>query len=155
MCVVLDKTLVVYYIQGVSRQPLAKNRAFIKKLQTAFGKKLKAQRRTSNAPKQEVLADALDVTRTTISNIENGKHRVFLDQVYLAAEALGVPVTSLLPEIDAIRTSVAERVSFADDADVNPEDVKWAYEVAERVVKDGSRTKRAKTKILSRKKNGH
>lgn len=70
-----------------------------KRVQLAFGTKLKAARRSSK-PKvtQGVIAEALEMTRTSISNIENGRHRVFLDQVYAAAHRLGVPIAMLLPE---------------------------------------------------------
>ena len=56
--------------------------------------------RTTARPKvaQKALASALGVTRTSISNIENVRHRVFLDQVYAASAMLDVPLSSLLPE---------------------------------------------------------
>jgi transcriptional regulator with XRE-family HTH domain len=47
---------------------------------------------------QQSFADALGLSRTTVSNIERGTQRVFLDQVYRAAEILGKPPTHLLPE---------------------------------------------------------
>jgi transcriptional regulator with XRE-family HTH domain len=47
---------------------------------------------------QEDLGKALDVTRTSVSNIENGRHRVFLDQLYAAARVLRIPASALLPD---------------------------------------------------------
>lgn len=63
-------------------------------MQVAFGKRLKAAR--GDTP-QSVLATALGVTRSSISNIENGRHRIFLDQVFALAAALKVDVADLLP----------------------------------------------------------
>ena len=70
------------------------------RLQEAFGKRLQEARKLS-IPRcsQQDLARGLDVTRTTISNIENGRHRIFLDQVYDAARVLNVPLSNLLPEL--------------------------------------------------------
>jgi transcriptional regulator with XRE-family HTH domain len=47
---------------------------------------------------QQSFADALGLSRTTVSNIERGIQRVFLDQVYRAAEILGKRPADLLPE---------------------------------------------------------
>jgi transcriptional regulator with XRE-family HTH domain len=82
---------------------MAKNRSpakqsLSKSLQTSFGKRLQEVRMNSLPRRsQGELAEVLEVTRTTISNIEGGRHRVFLDQVYDFARALNVPVSSLLP----------------------------------------------------------
>ena len=68
------------------------------RVQKAFGKRLQTLRKGRR--NQHQLAGALDVSRTTISNIERGRHRIFLDQAYLAAKALGVPLADLLPSLD-------------------------------------------------------
>ncbi|NOT09559.1 MAG: helix-turn-helix transcriptional regulator [Gemmatimonadales bacterium] len=75
------------------------------KVQHAFGKRLRELRSLAH-PKisQDVLAETLQVSRTSISNIENGRHRVFLDQVYAAAARLGVQVHELLPPEEDIFT---------------------------------------------------
>ncbi len=52
-----------------------------------------------------MIATALEVSRTSVSNIENGRHRIFLDQVYAAARALRVPVASLLPSEEDLVSS--------------------------------------------------
>lgn len=77
---------------------------------------------------QDQLATALDVTRTSVSNIERGKHRVFLDQVYLAARALGVPVTDLLPPMEAIFPPVP--VVLQANADVTENSFRKVSEIA-------------------------
>ena len=68
------------------------------RLQRAFGKKLQ-EARERKGTLQKVLAAELSLSRTSISNIERGTHRIFLDQVYAAAHALGVEPVALLPLI--------------------------------------------------------
>jgi putative transcriptional regulator len=53
--------------------------------------------------KQDVLADALGISRTTASNIERGKQRISIDQLYCAAAVIGVSVADLLPPLEAIQ----------------------------------------------------
>jgi len=79
--------------------------AVSKRVQVAFGKRLQSQRKGRR--NQDQLAEALDLSRTTISNIERGQHRVFLDQAYLAAQALGIPLADLLPTLDQAFPAVA------------------------------------------------
>ena len=60
------------------------------------GQRLKAARRERRVA-QDAFAEAMGVSRTTASNIERGQQRVFLDQIYRAAEILGVTIDVLLP----------------------------------------------------------
>jgi transcriptional regulator with XRE-family HTH domain len=84
------------------------------RLQRIFGERLRqARRATFSSAKctQQGLAEALGVSRTTVSNMERGRHRLFLDQVYVAAQKLGLAVTDLLPgtaeifSADSLRTA--------------------------------------------------
>ena len=88
----------------MSKRRTDKGSALSQRIQVAFGDRLRAVRKASTEGRvnQDVLALALEVTRTSVSNIERGRHRVFLDQVYLAAEALGVEVIDLLPAKDEV-----------------------------------------------------
>lgn len=75
------------------------NRQLSERVGTAFGARLKRARSQASPPmSQEDLGKALDVTRTSVSNIENGRHRVFLDQLYAAARVLRIPASALLPD---------------------------------------------------------
>lgn len=51
------------------------------------------------------LAEALGVSRTTLSNIECGRQRLFVDQIYQAALHLSVPVAQLLPDVHEVVAS--------------------------------------------------
>lgn len=100
------------------------------RIQEGFGERLKAAR--GNTP-QTVLAEALGVTRSSISNIENGRHRVFLDQVYAAARTLDVDLATLLPPLNAVSDSPAIHSSGIPSSH-HPELIR----VAEKVLKKGA-----------------
>lgn len=51
---------------------------------------------------QSEFAKRMGLTRTTVSNMERGVQRIFLDQVYQAAQILNVPPGALLPPLDAM-----------------------------------------------------
>lgn len=76
-------------------------RATSERVQAGFGSRLK-QARDERKLSQTQLADALRITRTSVSNIERGQHRIFLDQVYIVARHLGVAVADLLPPLDDV-----------------------------------------------------
>jgi transcriptional regulator with XRE-family HTH domain len=58
--------------------------------------------RTQRQVTQVRLAEELGVSRTTLSNIECGRQRLFVDQVYQAALHLAVPVAQLLPDAQEV-----------------------------------------------------
>lgn len=93
------------HVGGMGKTRSAESKGMSLKVQRAFGKRLR-EVRSLVQPKisQDVLAETLQVSRTSISNIENGRHRVFLDQVYAAAARLGVQVHELLPPEEDIFT---------------------------------------------------
>ena len=91
-----------------------KNEAFVRSVSEAFGLQLKRVRKKQGW-NQDVFAEAMEVSRTTASNMECGRQRISLDQVYRAAHILKVPVTELLPPIqitnDLVRTAVDDPLS--------------------------------------------
>lgn len=101
-----------------------------KRIQIEFGKRLHEVRRASGI-KQATLARALDVSRTSISNIEGGKHRVFLDHAYQAAHALGVDLALLLPTVEQLFPPQA--VLTAADDRLAPAATRAVFEVAQDV----------------------
>jgi len=63
-----------------------------------FGRRLAAARRARNFT-QAQLAEAVKLSRASVANVEAGKQRVFLDQIYDLAFALGLSSPNeLLPE---------------------------------------------------------
>jgi len=99
-------------MRSVSRRRDDQSYELARRIQRAFGVRLQTARARKGSL-QKVLAGHLNLSRTSISNIERGTHRVFLDQVYAAAYALGVEVTDLVPTVAEIYAS--ERVHTASD----------------------------------------
>jgi transcriptional regulator with XRE-family HTH domain len=86
---------------------------------------------------QDALAVALDVSRTSISNIERGHHRVFLDQVYAAARELGVDISDLLPTMEEVFPSSELRTS--PDAMVSAQSVLTVTDLARTIQERAAR----------------
>jgi transcriptional regulator with XRE-family HTH domain len=73
------------------------------RIQRAFGERLARARAGGPKPLlQQDLANRLRLSRTSISNIERGSQNVFLVQIYLAAQILGIDAKDLLPTMDEI-----------------------------------------------------
>lgn len=115
----------------MARRRRPENEALSKRVQLAFGRRLQERRRASVGKNQETLALALDVTRTSISNIERGRHRVFLDQAYLAAKTLGVPLADLLPSVDDVFSE--NSVVLAPNAGLGQNSVMRVSEIAQSI----------------------
>lgn len=97
-----------------------------KRLQVAFGRRLQSHRK--GRLNQGALAEALDISRTSVSNIERGRHRIFLDQAYLAARALGLTLSDLLPTIDEVFATIP--VAFEKRSGVGENSVRFVSEIA-------------------------
>lgn len=114
----------------MARRRSPESSALSQRVQVAFGKRLKEARR--RAPRgrvqQDALAAALDVSRTSVSNIERGRHRIFLDQVYAAARELGVEVADLLPTLEEAFPSTP--VQAAPNTHLSPQTVLKATDLA-------------------------
>lgn len=63
---------------------------------------------------QAQLAKALDMTRSSIANLEAGRQRIPLHILVTAAEVLGVPVGSLLPELRSSQHPFLMMVDISD-----------------------------------------
>lgn len=123
----------VYIAFTMRKRRSSGDNGLAKRVQTEFGRRLKEARHSGvGRVPQEVLATALAVTRTSISNIENGRHRVFLDQVYAAAQSLKIPVAQLLPDEAEI---ALPQMSISGDADLGPSAKQQLTNIAESVVR--------------------
>lgn len=77
----------------------AKNASFsmlASSLNTAFGQRLQ-QCRHSKKMTQGVLADRAGLSRVSVANLESGRQNVTLQQVYLLAHSMDLPMASLVP----------------------------------------------------------
>jgi transcriptional regulator with XRE-family HTH domain len=84
-----------------------------RRVQRAFGARLKSVRE-AKGELQKLLGDQLCLSRTSVSNIERGTHRVFLDQAYTAAHALGVEISELLPPVSEVFAEIAVHTASDD-----------------------------------------
>ena len=73
------------------------NDATIERLCTEFGARVRAARNDAGlTPK--ALASLVGLSRSSIANVEAGRQRVPVHVIWKLADALGVPVSQLLPE---------------------------------------------------------
>jgi transcriptional regulator with XRE-family HTH domain len=116
----------------MARKRTAQSEATSRRVQSQFGRRLQETRRARETKTtQEELAEALGVTRTSVSNIERGQHRVFLDQLYVAARTLGVPITDLLPTMEEIYGD--SQIALAAGSGVGESSAQKAFEVVLRL----------------------
>lgn len=66
-------------------------------LHAALGRKIR-QRRQSSGLTQAELADRLSISRTSLTNVELGRQRLLVDQLYKMADVLNTKPHDLLPQ---------------------------------------------------------
>ena len=66
-------------------------------LYSAFGKLVQAHRRRIKGMTQEELGRRIGLSRTSVTNIEQGRHHVSLHHLFRIANALQIPPEVLLP----------------------------------------------------------
>lgn len=83
------------------------------RLYRRFGSRVRALREEKNVTQDE-LAKRVDLSRTSITNIERGRQRVLLHQMVGIAQALDADPTELIPKPEskpALRDDVARVVA--------------------------------------------
>lgn len=79
----------------------AKTREVCERIQKVFGERLKAFREQREMG-QKALAPRMQLSRTSVSNLECGLHLPSLDEVYRAAHCFGVSIETLLPAVEEV-----------------------------------------------------
>ena len=69
------------------------------RLYAAFGELVVAHRRRLGGMTQAELGRRIGLSRTSVTNIEHGRHHVSLEQIYRIAMALEVDPQALLPRV--------------------------------------------------------
>lgn len=92
-------------------------------LWSEIGSRVKSRRHELGMTQKE-LADATELSRTSIANLEAGRQRLVLDDLYAAAEVLGVDICVLLPsraertgssvEVTRLRRRIADLEGLLD-----------------------------------------
>jgi transcriptional regulator with XRE-family HTH domain len=112
------------------------------RIQREFGMRVQRERKRQGLV-QKNLAFRMGLTRVTVSSIERGCQRLFLDQVYVAAHALEVDVHILLPAVGELLS--ARPIRFVTD-DPLP---RSAHREAERIITDLTNAKALSQKTTS------
>ena len=107
----------------------AKTREICERIQRGFGERLKTLR-AQREMGQKALAPRMQLSRTSVSNLECGLHLPSLDEVYRAAHCFGVPVEALLPAVQEVFPDGA--IHTAADDPLSEEETL----VAARIVRD-------------------
>ncbi len=91
----------------------------VKRVYDELGQRIRV-RREARGLSQAKFAEHVELTRTSISNIENGRQHLPLHALYRFAEVLGCLPHDLLPDVESVRPQPIERdlVSVADREDV-------------------------------------
>jgi transcriptional regulator with XRE-family HTH domain len=113
---------------------------------SAFGRMLSEARRKRHIS-QEVLADELGLSRTSITNIEKGRQPVQLYSLYVIARLLGIDVKDLLPS-----AAVFDRPEYAKGLSVSRSE--WLENmnvVLEEVTGDNDAHRRTTSRKTARK----
>ncbi len=74
----------------------------MKNLYLTIGERIRENRIEKNL-KQSDLAERVEINRTSISNIEKGRHQPPLHLIYKISEALEIDIQKLLPALDELR----------------------------------------------------
>lgn len=83
-----------------------KKAEYERKIYQAVGKRLVSARRgRRERVTQNRLSEITGLSRAAIANIEVGRQRVAIHQLYLIAEALGIEPVTLLPALEEMRGS--------------------------------------------------
>jgi transcriptional regulator with XRE-family HTH domain len=81
-------------------------------LYAALGNLIRARRKEQKLT-QEKLAASIGISRASLANIETGRQKVLVHQIYALADALGAPVGDLLPPPDKSVATADLSVKFS------------------------------------------
>lgn len=112
-------------------------REICERIQQGFGRRLKSLRESRDMG-QKALAPKLQLSRTSVSNLECGVHLPTLSDVYRAAHLFGVTVEQLLPPVEDVFPLVS--ISSATDDPVSDQ----SYERLSELIRDVSSGQRVR-----------
>lgn len=101
----------------------AESKRIIARLYKKVGARVKLFR-NNRGLSQEDLAKSIGLTRTSINNIEHGRHKVLLDTLWFISGKLEVSPMELIPQANEVNTSVSKGFPKNTPADVK----KWLTE---------------------------
>jgi len=99
----------------------------ISKLFQFVGTRIRALR-NSKAMRQDFLATRVGLSRTSVTNIEKGRQKILLDQLYAFAQALEVEPTSLLPSMEELMNT-GRGASTIQGSSMSEKELTWVKSV--------------------------
>jgi transcriptional regulator with XRE-family HTH domain len=88
--------------------------SFSTAVNSAFGARLRTVRRSRDLSQDE-LAARMGLSRATVATIEGGKQNIQLNQMFLMARALDVPVDQLVPTLPEVEQRFARLTAIASN----------------------------------------
>jgi len=107
-----------------------------------IGKIIRALRRRADKA-QNVLAAQLGISRATLANIETGRQRILVHQLYAFADVLGVKLADLLP-VSRGEPVEASLAALSIEGDLNAEQRKQVMSLIGSVANKESASQKAK-----------
>jgi len=104
----IDALCVCFYIEGMKPEPIYRQ----------IGGIVRALRRRADIA-QDALAGRLGISRATLANIETGRQRILVHQLYAIAHTLGVRLTDLLPPPPTTAEVAAEWANLTFEGNLN------------------------------------
>jgi transcriptional regulator with XRE-family HTH domain len=117
------------------------------RIQKEFGTRFRRARKNAGFL-QKTIALEMNLTRTTISNIERGTQRLYLDQVFQAAHVLGEDLHALLPSVADVYK--APEIRTPSDAPLTRAAAEAAQQIISTVLTDDRSHDRKKPRSASR-----
>ena len=81
------------------------------RLHTSVGNRIEQERKRAMFS-QEQLSNQLTISRSTLANIENGRHQCSLNTLYEIASALKIEIALLLPTVEEIHNTVNNKTTI-------------------------------------------
>jgi transcriptional regulator with XRE-family HTH domain len=109
----------------------------VDQLYIEIGLKIRAAR-LDRSWKQEDLAEAVGLTRSSVANIEAGRQKTLVHSLVRIAESLNVTVDTLLPDADRLR-QLADSPRFVPDLTGHTDETRDFVTSALRRTREGTR----------------
>jgi len=83
--------------------------SFANRIYGLLGKQIRAARQEAGLTQDE-LAQKVGLTRTSITNIEQGQQRIHIHTLYKIAQVLNKPIADFMPPVEFGQTSIADQL---------------------------------------------
>ena len=99
----------------------------IERAYNLIGQKIKYFRKEKDISQKE-LADKIEMSRTSLVQIENGVQKIQIDKLYQIADVLNITVSDLIPNEEEIKI----KITSISNNEINPTDIKEVIDIINR-----------------------